>query len=714
MVRASRRAMTFRCKSTQFVFAVTACAIASLSVAQPACADSIVHDGEQFVLRDGWRLQSSCKVRANGAQISKTGFRTDRWHTTKVPSTVLASLVADKTYRDPYFGMNLRSIPGTTYPLGKNFSEMPMPRDSPFRCSWWYRTEFIAPPSFEGLHVSLNFEGINSRANVWLNGHEIARSDEVAGAYSSYEFAVDSLLRRGGPNALAVEVFAQTERDLGINWNDWNPTPPDKDLGLWRSVYLRASGPVEIRYPQVITHFPGDPAAGADLTVEAQARNTTAKRVTAEIEANLEGHTLWQGMTLAPGEIRAVRFTPDRYPNLHIRNPELWWPRQIGAPILHQLIVSVSVSGKISDSVSIRYGIREVTSELDAQGHRLFRINRKRILIRGAGWAPDILLREDRERLKTEFRYIRDLNLNALRLEGPMVPDAFYDLADEQGVLVLAGWTCCDYWMDWKKWTPADLAIARASLCSEILRMRGHPSVLAWMNGSDEAPPRAIEQAYVAKLKALDWPNPYLAAVSEKPVPSDEPSGMKMFGPYDYTPPDYWLSDTRFGGAFGFASEISPGPAIPLLGSLRKFLAPADVSPNGTAWNYLAGGERFTNLNHFDEAMSAIYGPPASFDDYERKAQAMTYDAERAMFEAYSRNKYGSTGVIQWMLNNAWPSLIWHLYDYYLQPGGGYFGAKKACGPVHVQYSYRPSDSDRQSLRCGSPPKLLAASEREC
>src|SRR5437764_6062860 len=58
------------------------------------------------------------------------------------------------------------------------------------------------------------------------------------------------------------------------------------------------------------------------------------------------------------------------------------------------------------------------------------------------------------------------------------------------------------------------------------------------------------------------------------------------------------------------------------------------------------------------------------------------------MFEGYARNKYTATGVIQWMLNNAWPSMIWHLYDYYLRPGGGYFGTKKACEPIHVQYSY--------------------------
>ena len=681
--------MTARLKPTArffcaFILALMLAPGAPLLLAKP-------HDeaNEKLSLQDGWMLQSSCKISATGAQISTAGFRTDDWHSTTVPSTVLAALAADKTYADPYFGMNLRSIPGTTYPIGKNFSEMPLPKDSPFRCSWWYRTEFRVPKSFEHGYVALNFEGINNRANIWLNGHEITGANEVAGAYRAYEFDVSALLSHSGANALAVEVFAQTDRDLGINWNDWNPTPPDKDMGLWRSVYLRASGPIEIRYLQVITRFPGEPASEADLTVEAEARNRMAERVTAEIEADLEGHALRQNVALAPGETRTVRFTPDRFPDLYVRNPELWWPQQMGKPVRHYLTVTASMDGVLSDSAAIRYGIREITSELDVQGHRLFRINGKPILIRGGGWAPDMLLRESPERLKAEFRYIRDLNLNAVRLEGPMVPDEFFDLADEQGVLVLAGWTCCDYWMDWKKWTQADLAVAKASLRSQILRMRSHPSVLAWLSGSDEAPPPPIERAYIAILKKLDWPNPYVASASEKAGTIGGPTGMKMLGPYDYTPPDYWLADTkRFGGAFGFATEISPGPAIPPGSSLRKILSAAEIVPGSAVWNYHAGGERFTTLHHFDEAMRAIYGPPSSFDDYERKSQAMAYDAERAMFEAYSRNKYGATGVIQWMLNNAWPSLIWHLYDYYLQPAGGYFGAKKACEPLHVQYSY--------------------------
>ena len=161
-----------------------------------------------------------------------------------------------------------------------------------------------------------------------------------------------------------------------------------------------------------------------------------------------------------------------------------------------------------------------------------------------------------------------------------------------------------------------------------------------------------------------------------------------MTGPYEYVPPLFWYVDTRHGGAFGYNTETSPGPAIPPRESLEKFIPKDHLWPIDGMWNYHAGGERFTNVNIFTDGLSRRYGEATSLGEYERKAQAMTYDGERAMFEAYGRNKYTATGVIQWMLNNAWPSLIWHLYDFYLVPAGGYFGTKKACEPVHVQYSY--------------------------
>jgi exo-1,4-beta-D-glucosaminidase len=639
-------------------------------------------------LRDTWKLESSCQVWATGAKISLAGFDASSWHATEVPSTVAAALVADKTYPDPYFGDNLRKFPGMDYSAGKMFSVQAMPKDSPFRCSWWYRTEFRSPDAANGRHIWLNFGGINNRANIWLNGKRIADSRQIAGAYRTYEFDITPVLSRDGPNALAVETIAQTEKDLGINWVDWNPTPPDKDMGLWRGVWLRETGPAEIRSPLVSAHFASASLAEADLTVEAELHNGSDVGVSATLQADLEGHNLQQDVTLAAGETRTIRFTPEKFAELRVHNPVLWWPRQMGAPALHQLYLNVLIGGVLSDQVVARYGVREITSEVDPQGHLLFRVNGKRILIRGGGWAPDMLERESPERLKTQFQYLRDLNLNAIRLEGQIESDAFFDLADEQGMLVLAGWTCCDYWMKWSDWKASDQEIAVASERSQIERLRVHPSMLAWLNGSDEPPPAVVERAYLAVLKELDWPNPVLSSASENITPITGKTGVKMRGPYDYTPPDFWLADTKSGGAYGFATEIGTGAAIPLFSSLENMLPADHIKPGDPMWNFHAGEERFSNLKHFDDAMKAIYGAPSDFADYERKAQAMAYDSERAMFESYSRNKYNSTGVIQWMLNNAWPSLLWHLWDYYLQPAGGYYGVKKACEPLHVMYSY--------------------------
>jgi exo-1,4-beta-D-glucosaminidase len=601
---------------------------------------------------------------------------------------VLAALVADGTYPDPYFGENLRSIPGESYSTDDNFVLQQMPLDSPFRCSWWYRTEFSLPPTQKGRRTALYFDGINNRANIWLNGRKIANATDVAGADRTYELDISGTVRDDARNALAIEVFAQTPNDFGINWIDWNPAPPDKDMGLWRDVYVASSGPVAIRYPLVVTHLTS--SGVADLTVEAQLRNMTAQGASGAIAGDIDGIAFQQAVSMAGNESRTVRFTPEQFPQLRLNNPNLWWPAQMGEPALHDLHLRFEIGGAISDEQTIRFGIREVTSSLDEHGNRLFRINGKKIFIRGAGWAPDMLLRESPDRLQAEFRYIRDLNLNAIRLEGKLESDDFYDLADRQGVLVMPGWSCCDLWQDWAKWTPAQTQIAMESLRSRALRLRAHASVLAWLNGSDAGPPPNVESAYLSLLKEVDWPNPVLFSAAEEPSEISGPTGVKMTGPYDYVPPDFWLADDGSnGGAAGFNMETGPGPSIPPKSSLEKMLGATHLQLGDPAWKFHTAQGTYSKLDHFNEAMSAIYGPPTDLDDYERKAQAMAYDSERAMFEAYSRNKYSSaTGIIQWMLNNAWPSLFWHLYDYYLQPAGGYFGAKKALEPLHVQYSY--------------------------
>jgi len=292
------------------------------------------------------------------------------------------------------------------------------------------------------------------------------------------------------------------------------------------------------------------------------------------------------------------------------------------------------------------------------------------------------------KKMDADLRYVKHMGLNAIRLEGRIDRDEFFDRTDEMGILVMPGWTCCDAWERWEVWTDETRGVAAGSMKDQALRLRAHPSVYVWLYGSDNPPPAAVERMYLDILKAAEWPNPSVSSASEQPTPITGSSGVKMTGPYEYVPPVYWYVDKEAGGAHGYNTETSPGPAIPTLESVKKFIPKEHLWPMDDVWNYHAGGERFTNVNVFTDGLTRRYGAPKSLEDYERKAQAMTYDGERAMFEAYGRNKYVSTGVIQWMLNNSWPSLIWHLYDYYLVPGGGYFGTKKAMEPLHVQYDY--------------------------
>jgi exo-1,4-beta-D-glucosaminidase len=662
--------------------------LASLSLlflALPA----VLHAGTVTPLHDGWRVQSACNLQAAGDAISSEGFAAENWLMATVPSTVLAAQAAAGAVPDPYYGANLRQIPGTSYPIGQNFSNLPMPRDSPYHCGWWYRKEFTAPAaSAQQDRFWLHFGGINYRAEIWLNGHRIADSTQVAGAYRTYDFDVTNLLRPGKTNVLAVETFAPTEKDLGINWVDWNPCPPDKDMGLWGAVNLVATGAVTVRSPQAVTHFPENSLASADLTIYAELHNATDHAVKGIAAGSAAGVRFEQPVELAPNEDRTIVFSPQQFPQLLIHDPKLWWPYQMGQPHLERLTVSFSIQGQPTDEQSADFGFREITSELTANGSRLFRVNGKPILIRGGGWSQDMLLRSDEKRLRDQFRMVRDLNLNTIRLEGKLDTDEFFRLADEQGILVLAGWCCCDHWEHWKDWTPEDLAIAKASLRAQMLRLRHHPSLLVWLNGSDNPPPADVERAYLQIEAETHWPNPVLSSASSTPTTVTGESGVKMTGPYDYVAPSYWYVDKQHGGAYGFNTETSPGPAIPSLASRQKFLPDPEAWPPSPTWSLHNGGGEFVNLKVFDAAMEAVYAKPHSAAEYERMAQTMEYDSERAMFEAYGRNKYASTGVIQWMLNNAWPSMIWHLYDYHLDAGAGYFAVKKACEPLHIQYSY--------------------------
>jgi exo-1,4-beta-D-glucosaminidase len=658
---------------------LTVALAASASVAEPL----------RIPLDTGWAIQSSAGVKLQGDAISRPGFPSQGWHTATVPGTIVGALVESGRYPDPYTAMHLRAIPGTTYPIGEQFALLPMPSDSPYNVSWWYRREFGLPAATRDRTIWLNLNGINYRANIWVNGVRIATRDGVAGAFRRYEFDITRVARPGATNALAVEVFAPAPRDLAITWVDWNPTPPDKNMGLWGDAYVRDSGAAALRHAHVITRLDVPSLDVAHLTVTAEVWNATAAPLHAMVRGAIEALRFSQPVTLAPRERKTVRFSPADTPQLNVQHPRLWWPYRMGEQPQYLLSIAVDVNGAESDRADVRFGINEFTSELTAQGHRLFRVNGKPILIRGGGWASDMLLRpKSPARLEAEFRYVKEMGLNTIRTEGKLETDAFYDLADREGILVMPGWCCCDQWEMWDKWDAENYTVGPDSLRDQLLRLRNHPSIFVWLNGSDKPPIAPIEQRYLDIERELEWSRPTLSSAAEAPGPVSGPSGVKMRGPYDYVPPSYWLTDTAHGGAFGFSPEIGPGAAVPPIESLKQMLSPDHLWPIDEVWNFHAGGGQFKDIKVFTSAVEGRYGKADGVADYARKAQALAYEAERAMFEGYARNKYRSTGVIQWMLNNAWPSMIWHLYDYYLRPGGGYYGTKKACEPLHVQYSY--------------------------
>ena len=649
-------------------------------------------DGE-IILQHGWTVQSSSKVNAGGEQISRVGFDTSGWYKASVPNTVFAVLVENGVYQDPYFGMNLRSVPGVAYKIGSQFAKQEMPQDSPYAVPWWYRCDFAVPPNYGGKKVWLAFRGINYRANIWMNGRKLAGSDTVVGAFRRYEFDVTHLTKPGRRSIVALEVSAPRPDELAITFVDWNPMPPDKDMGLWQEVQLSASGPVSLRHAFVETSLDLPAAESAHLTVRADLQNVSDRAVKGWLRGRILGEPapieFSAPVELAAGQKSSLAVTPQSSPALNVKNPRLWWPYQMGEPYVHKLSLEfIDRQGRISDSQTMSFGITQTHSEMTPEGNLLFKVNGRPVLVRGAGWAPDMMLRVDEWRRDAEFRYVKEMGLNAIRLEGKLENEEFLERADRQGILIMAGWCCCDAWEKWGNWSPENASVSVASLRDQLLRLRQHPSVLAWLNGSDNPPPADRERAYLDVEKEVSWPKPVISSATAKKAAWTGPSGVKMTGPYEYVSPNYWLLGTKFGGAFGFNTETSPGPAVPPLEELKHMFPPDKLWPINEFWDFHAGSGRFTNITIFSRALEARYGPAKDAADFSWKSQAMAYEGERAMFEAYGRNKYKSTGVIQWMLNNAWPGLIWHLYDYELRPAGGYFGAKKALELVHVQFSY--------------------------
>lgn len=612
-----------------------------------------------------WMMQTSAQVSSDAA-VSKPGFDTTGWLPVKARSTVFAGLVANGRYPDPFYSTNMASVP-----------------TEQFKVPWWYRAD-IQVPADQG-HTSLDFSGILSASDVWVNGTKVATT---SGVYPAQDVDITSLVKPG-TNSVAFKVQPNDpDKNLTMGWIDWAETPPDQNMGIVRDVVVHRTGNVALSNAHVVTALNGD-RSHADLTVKADVRNTTAAALTATVSGTAAGHAISTTVTLSANQTKTITF-----PAIGLDNPALWWPAGMGAQTLNDLDLNAVVGGVVSDSAHERFGIRSVSSALNSAGARTYTINGRPLLIKGGGWAPDLLLRWDTQYAADRLQYALDLGLNTIRLEGHIEPNEFFDLADQMGILTLPGWECCDKWQSISKWTDADYAVAKASAVSEGARLRDHPSVISFLIGSDESPTAKAETNYLDALHSVDWPDPIVTSAADTSSPQLGKSGFKMTGPYDWVPPAYWYDTAHSdsGGAWGFNSETSAGPDIPTLDTLNRMMTPSELTTlwtNPSADEYhRSNSDTFGNLKLYGDALTARYGKATSLTDFDKKAQLAQYENIRAQYEAYGRNFPSATGVIYWMYNSPWTSLHWQLFDRYLDQGGSYFGAHEANKPLHVQYSY--------------------------
>lgn len=675
--------MSHRQRTTLRLLAAVTLAVALGGVAVPAAggqvpAKATVAAAGSATAVPGFLIQTSAQVGDDSA-VSKPGFNTAGWYPVGPRSTVYAGLLANGKYADPFYSTNMKNVPAAD-----------------FKVPWWYRTDLTVTDTTQRTY--LDFSGVLSKADVWVNGTKIADKAQVNGAYTRQDLDITAQVK-AGTNSVAFKVYPNDpNKDLSMGWIDWAQTPPDQNMGIVRDVLVRRSGPVALRGGHVVTKLTG--TTHADLTVKADVRNDSAAAVSATVSGTVAGKAISQAVSLAAKEKKTVTF-----PVAGIDNPQVWWPAGMGGQPLYDLDLSASVGSAASDSAHSTFGVREVKSTVNSVGGRAYTINGRPLLIKGGGYSPDLFLRWNAQYAADKLAYVKDLGLNTVRLEGHIEPDEFFDLADRMGVLTLPGWECCDKWEGQVNgsekgdpWTAADYPIAKASMTAEAERLRDHPSVISFLIGSDFAPDATIEKNYLDALKAADWATPIVPAASAKSSPQLGASGMKMNGPYDYVPPNYWYdkAHTDLGGAFGFNSETSAGPDIPTMDTLKRMMSSSELdtlwkSPS-TAQYHRSSSSTFANLKLYGDALTGRYGKPASLDDFVRKAQLAQYENVRAEFESHSRNfsdsSNPSTGIIYWMLNSGWTSLHWQLFDAYLDQNGSYFGAKKANEPLHIQYSY--------------------------
>lgn len=698
----------------------------------------------EWIITQGWEITDGASVIESKQSIFDTQLNTSKWYNATVPGTVLTTLVNQGVYPDPFYGLNNMIIP-----------------DSLSRTDWWYRCKFSAPKNTLGNRMHLLLNGINYMAEVYLNGKKLGN---IKGAFVRGQFDVTDIVNKNSENILVIHILPPSNPGIpheqstisgqglnggvlstdgptfisSIGW-DWIPGIRDRNTGIWQDVRLKTSGDIVIGDPLVTTDVLLPDTTQAKIYIKTNLRNISSREVKGTLLAKIENINISLPFTLKPYEDKELVFSPDDFKELHFKNARLWWPNGYGRPELYNLELKAQSENILSDTKTVRFGIREMSYELmvndpnknknirvayspnqtENKGKPVFnyekrvfytkdnqlptiaedadrsglevlsdndpvgsffvvRVNGVRIFCRGGNWGMDDgMKRVDRERLEPYFRLHKEANFNIIRnWTGESTEEVFYSLCDEYGMLV---WN--DFWITTDDTVePSDFELFVKNATDAVRRYRNHPSIAVWCPRNEGFAPKGMSEM--------------LTAMMAKEDPTRHYHGQSRFlnmgtsGPWGYfkDPSLYYTQNAK-----GFNTEMG-SYAIPTASTLKKFIAPEDQWPINDVWAY---HDLHHTTQNFGDFMNAVnrYGEANSLEDFSSKAQFVTYDAWRNMLEAWNSKMWNNTtGLILWMTHPAWPSMIWQTYTYDYETPGSYFGAKKACEPIHIQMNLPEND----------------------
>ena len=698
--------------------------------------------------------------------VAAANYPTTQWLRATVPGTVLGNLVDNGVYNGLFEPDNDGKI--NEY-FNDNFSKIPT---GDFDHEWWYSADFTIPLKDAGKRITLTFKGISYTGEIYVNGTKISNKyinircedylkngptmlnpeaeiedyeaegegtlngvtdwgtykSQFIGTMRTYDIDITDLVTTGkGENNVKVKITKPVyQRDLTYYWVDWNPQPADAMMGLTGEVFLHTSGSPRLANPAVASKVAFD-HENARLSFFVDVSNFTTAAVSGTLTAVVKDPNGKIVATVTKENINVpadaynqeiALFSAD-YPQLCLANPQLWWPYLSGDQPLYTVDYEFSVNGVVSDWLHHRFGIREITEEVNVSPYanmysdsitsnhlsnmlQLY-VNHRPVLLKGGGYcATDLLLRHDKNVNQAVVEYIKYMGMNMIRDEGKFFDNDLLALMDENGIVLMTGWCCCDRWQEPGFFSKAERFVAFESLYAQLRNARRFACMILWFNGSDEPPSIArqgvngqnIEQKYFeieADLRWLEMGSNCSNGTSKLATLTGVVGGMHMDATYDSQTPTWYYSEPR--GNFGFISEGGGGGSVPVQETMRRILPEANLWPYNSAenynvWNYHSCRGGFNNLGQHVMIIDGAYGASATFDEFITRAQLFQYDLQRAQYEALNFYRYKNTsGFVNWMLNNAWPVMFWNQFDYYMNPNGTTYGARKGNEPVHIMYS---------------------------